>query len=329
LADSVDTWTPLGIPYGNFSVSENGVLTYLKTSTFQRTQLVWFDRTGKRLGTVGPPAQYSSPAISPDQKKVAVGIADPQTRTRDIWVIDFQRGSSSRLTFDPGDDLSATWSPDGTLVAFSSDRKGGRDIYIKPASGVGEERVLLQSGEMKNPQDWSADGQYLLYENASGEALFSFREQKSAPMSRVKFDHAAGRFFPNGSAPPRWIAYHSPNEVGTNQVYVCSFAGALSDSSGKWQISTSGGSEPYWRGDGKELFYTNGNKLMAVEVNPHGESFEHGIPKELFETPLPDLLRNRFVATADGKRFLMNVLIEQEERAGFTVVLNWPAELKR
>ena len=103
----------------------------------------------------------------------------------------------------------------------------------------------------------------------------------------------------------------------------------LSGSGGKWQISNDGGSEPMWRGDGKELFYLKGNKLMAVEVNGDGESFRAGIPKELFEASLPPIqLRNRYIVTADGKRFLMNAPVEAQERASFRVVLNWPALLK-
>ena len=122
---------------------------------------------------------------------------------------------------------------------------------------------------------------------------------------------------------------YSSLETGARQVYVRTFAGALSGSGGKWQISTGGGSEPMWRGDGKELFYLNGNKVMAVEVNGDGESFRAGIPKELFEARLtPEQRRNRFVVTSDGKRFLINALVEEQERASLRVVLNWPALLK-
>jgi Tol biopolymer transport system component len=106
------------------------------------------------LGEVGEPADYSNPAISPEQKMVAVGKSDPETKTRDIWVIDSQRGTSSRLTFDPADDTNPTWSPDGTRIAFSSNRKGHREIYTKPASGVGEEQVLtspLQANPKRFP----------------------------------------------------------------------------------------------------------------------------------------------------------------------------------
>jgi dipeptidyl aminopeptidase/acylaminoacyl peptidase len=319
------------LQWGMFSVSQNGVLTYSPGSGGAGTQLAWFDRSGKRLGTVGEPADYSNPAISPDQKMVAVGKRDPQTKTRDIWVIDLQRSTSSRLTFDPADDTNPTWSPDGARIAFSSNRKGHRDIYVKPASGVGEEKILMESTEDQSVEDWSADGQYLVWgSDATGyESLFSFREHKILPLLQAKFAQDQCRFSPNRAGPPRWIAYTSV-ETGARQVYVRSFAGALSGSGGKWQISTDGGSEPMWRGDGKELFYLNGNKLMAVEANGEGESFRPGIPKELFEARVrPEQLRNRYVVTSDGKRFLMNALVEQQEHASFRVVLNWPGLLKR
>jgi eukaryotic-like serine/threonine-protein kinase len=313
-------------PFGSFSVSGNGVLAYLPGFGSARTQLVWFDRTGRRLGTMAEPADYSNPAISPDQKMVAVGKRDPQTNTRDIWVIDLQRGASSRFTFDPSDDTNPAWSPDGTRIAFTSDRKGHRDIYVKPASGSGEEQLVLESSENKYVEDWSSDGQYLLWGTNTEERLFSFKEHKSLPLP--KFTEDQGRFCPSRSGPPRWFAYTS-GETGAPQVYVRSFA-ALSGSGGKWQISTGGGTEPFWRRDGNELFYLNGNKLICVEVNGDGESFQAGIPRQLFETPLPLLFaRNRYVVTADGKRFLMTALVEEKRAASFTVVLNWPGLLKR
>jgi len=331
VADSVATFQQSSVLFGLFSVSQNGALTYSPGSGTTGTQLVWFDRSGKHLGTVGEPAVYSNPAISPDQKMVTVGKQDPQSKTRDIWVIDLQRGTSSRLTFDPADDLNPTWSPDGTRIAFSSDRKGHRDIYVKAASGVGEEQMLVESAEDKGVVDWSADGQYLVWGVAATgrEWLFSFRDHTNLPFLQAKFLQMECRFSPNHGGPPRWIAYSS-FETGAWQVYVRSFAGVLSGSGGKWQISTGGGTEPMWRGDGKELFYLNGNRLMAVEVNGDGESIRAGIPKELFEARLLAVhLRNRYIVTSDGKRFLMNTLVEEQGHASIRVVLNWPALLKR
>jgi hypothetical protein len=259
LAESASMWAEAD---GRFSVSKNGVLTYLTGPAFAGsggayTQLVWFDRAGKRLGAASEPAEYSNPAISPDGKKVAVGKKDPQTKTRDIWVIDLQRGGSSRLTFDPGDDLNPSWSPDGARIAFTSNRKGHRDLYVKPASGVAEEQLVLQSGEAKNIEDWSGNGEFLLYsmddtrtaETSITQWLFSFPEHKSVPLLRAKCVQSQGRLFPRHGAPTRWIAYTSnEHESKVFQVYVRRFDGALSGSGGKWQISTNGGFEPYWRG---------------------------------------------------------------------------------
>ena len=137
----------------------------------------------------------------------------------------------------------------------------------------------------------------------------------------------AGRL--GGRAPLRGNLAPS-SETGTAQVYVRSFAGALCGAGGKWQISTNGGLEPVWRGDGKELHYVDGNKVMAVEVNGDGESFRAGTPTKLFEANLPLLsLRNCYVVSSDGKRFLVNTLMEQQHPANFTLLLNWPALLKR
>ena len=134
--------------YGIFSVSEDGVLVYQGVQADQELQLVWLDREGNRLDSVGEPSDYSNPALSWDGKKVAVGIGDPKTSTRDLWVFDLIRGTSSRLTFDPADDLNPLWSPDGSRIVFTSNRKGQRDVYQKLASGV-EEAELASAGRRK------------------------------------------------------------------------------------------------------------------------------------------------------------------------------------
>jgi Tol biopolymer transport system component len=265
--------------------------------------------------------------ISPDQKRVAVSIRDSKTKTRDIWVIDLQTGASSRLTFDPGDDVNPTWSPDGARIAFSSDRNGHQDIYVKAATGAGDEQVLLRSSEDKFVEDWSPDGQYLAFGGDPGESLFSLRDKKRAPLPVLEKNfNAQLRFSPARGSRPRWFAYTS-SESG--QVEVRSFADALSGSEGKWQISRNGGSEPVWRTDGKELFYASGDKLMALEVNSAGESFEGGVSKELFEAPLRSEGRSNYGVSPDGKRFLMNVLLEDKNSREMKVMLNWPAGLNK
>jgi len=310
--------------HGGFSVSQNGVLAYRRALPPSPDELIWYDRQGKRLGTVGEPASYSNPALSPDGKRLAIGRIDPATNTRDIWVLDLTRGVSSRYTFDKADDTNPVWSPDGSRIAFSSDRKGARDIYWKAAGGAGaDEPVLATAGEAKSVEDWSADGKLLLF-NVGTRAIFALPlsgDRKPYPVLKASFAQSQGRLSPDG----HWIAYVSA-ESGRQEVFVQNFPPA----GGKWQISTGGGSEPSWRRDGKELYFMNDTKLEAVDVKEAGSSLEAGIPKELFDAPVDAgaARRNHYVATADGQRFLFVTATKSTDAAPFIVVQNWQAALK-
>jgi Tol biopolymer transport system component len=318
-----------GTAFAAFSVSQNGVLAY-RTASGGNTQLTWFDRHGNRGSTVGTPAEYSNPSLSSDGSRLAVGREDPQTGTRDLWIFDLKRGTSSRLTSDPADDLNPVWNLDGSRIFFTSNRKGARDIYEKPTSGIGDETVLLESKQPKSANDVSLDGQYLVYD--SGIAFsrsvelwilplfgdrkpFLFAHSGESPISQAKFS-------PNS----HFIAYSS-SETGQSEVYVQTFPEAR----GKWQISTEGGSEATWRRDGKELFYIGQKKLMAVEVKTDANLLQAGIPQALFEIPLlpTTTVRNRYVVTSDGQRFLFNVAAEVNEASMINVVVNWTSALKK
>jgi eukaryotic-like serine/threonine-protein kinase len=156
-----------------------------------------------------------------------------------------------------------------------------------------------------------------------------FGDRKPVPFVQGKFAATSAQFSPNG----RYVAYTS-NETGRHEVYVQTFPKAT----GKWQISTTGGEEPMWRRDGKELFYlshgesaSGGDKLMSVAVDTNSAAFQAGIPKELFETQLIPLWywRNVYAVSPDGQRFLMIVPAAQAKPQPITVVLNWPALLKK
>jgi Tol biopolymer transport system component len=318
------------LAFAAFSVSENGVLAYRTGSV--DTELTWFDRNGKREGTVGPRAEYSNPSLSRDGSRLVVERFDPQVNTRDLWLFDLGRGTSSRFTSDPADDMSAAWTYDGRQVFFSSDRKGPRDIYVKPASGIGPETVAFESKQEKSLEDLSPDGRYLLYNDgtrvvSSPESvrmwvLPLFGDRKPYLFIQGSFYNARARFSPNGG----FVAYSS-GETGSLEVYVQTFPEQL----GKWQISTDGGSQPMWRGDGKELFYLSGSKLMAVNVKAEGKSLTAGVPKALFEVPGLAQVggKNCYVVTPDGQRFLFTTLPEQAETARINVIINWPALLKK
>src|SRR5688572_11768275 len=201
-------------------------------------------------------------------------------------------------------------------------------LYQRAASGAGQDEALLKSDDSKLPNDWSADGRFILYQTRTPTDLWVLPlsgEQKPFPFLQAEFSEGWGRFSPDG----RWVAYTS-NESGTWQVYVQSFPA----SGGKWQVSTNGGTHPQWRRDGKELFYISADrKLMAVDVKGEGPTFDAGVPKALFELRLQTLGLPRpgevYVTAADGQRFLVTSAPEERITTPTTVVMNWTADLKK
>jgi len=312
---------------GNFSVSDNGSLAYDPNALTDNQQLTWVDRAGKPLEMVGAPGRLGFPRLSPDAKRVTVGRLDPQTKTWDIYVLNLARGTNLRLTFDPGDDRFPAWSPDGNRIAWSSNRDGAFQIYQKLASGGGSEELLLKSDVLIAPTNWSADGRFILYvqgDRKTGLDMWVLPlagDRQPSLFWQTPFNEDGGSFSPD----EHWIAYQS-NDQGRYEAYVQTFPA----SGGKWQISTNGGQQPHWRGDGKELFFSSADgKLMAIEVRP-GNSFEASVPKALFDlAPLRAIPGSGYAVTADGQRFLFITAREEAASLQFTVVTNWMAEAKR
>jgi Tol biopolymer transport system component len=308
-----------------FSVSREGTLVYRTGEA--GTRMVWMDRAGKELETVGDPAESRNPALSPKGDRLAYDLSDSRGGRADIWIRDLVRGVSSRFTFGAADEIAPVWSPDGTRIAFSDNRSGSFDLYEKAADGQGEEKLLVRSDDPKYASDWSPDGRYIAYVNQSKDTGFdifilpTFGDRKPIPFLKTSFNEFWPVFSPDG----RYIAYQS-NESGRQEVYVQNFPGP----GGKWQVSTAGGVEPKWRSDGKEIVYRAPDQnLMAVEVKA-GDSFQAGVPKTLFPArTAPGIARNRYVAMPDDQRFLIVAPIKRESMTPTTVVLNWTAELGR
>src|SRR5688572_1070762 len=237
-----------------------------------------------------------------------------------------ERGVAGRFTFNTELDDDPAWSPDGSSIIFNSGRGGVRGIYRKVSSGAGNEELLLKADVITNGMDWSSDGKFIVFEGSDSQTgsnlwvLPLFGDMKPYVVLQTQFNETHGRVSPDN----RWLAYVS-NESGRNEVYVQSFP----PSGGKWQVSTTGGAQPHWRADGKELFYmTPDRKLMAVDVNSQ-QSFGVSAPNLLFQTTVARYeAPNRYAVSRDGQRFLINSAVE-EVRHTMTVVLNWTAEIKR
>ncbi len=311
---------------GLFDVSDNGALVYDPTSATGNSQLVWIDRAGKQLETIASAGTFQLPALSPDDKRLAVARQDPKTGNSDIYVIDLVRGATSRLTFDSATDNWPIWSPDGNRIAWGANRGGSFQLYQKLASGAGEEELLLQSSNQINPSHWSSDGRYILYREIDPKTKGDLwvlplnGDRKPIPFLHGPFVEQTAHFSPDD----RWIVYGS-DESGSLEVYVQTFPA----SGGKWLVSAKGGTGPLWRGDGKELFYiSTDGKLMTVEVTTRG-TFERGIPRALFDFVALRRVTGGYAVTADGQRFLFITQMEETGPSSLAVVVNWTAELKK
>ena len=253
--------------------ASNGLLVYRTQPPAGHRQLVWFDRSGKTIGTVSDPddASPANPELSPDDRQVALDRSIDGNR--DVWLIETTRGVATRLTFDPANDSGPIWSPDGARIVFRSGRKAGvQDLYQKLASGAGSDELLFASPVSKAAEDWSPTGRFVLFralETKTGRDLWALPlqgDREPIPVVKTEFEERDGQFSPDG----RWIAYTS-NASGRVEVYVQPFPGP----GGKWQISTAGGTEPRWRRDGRELFYLASDGALdgtAIALKPDGQA---------------------------------------------------------
>jgi len=310
-----------------FSASGNGMLIYHSGADVGNRRLRWFDRSGRSLGSIGPAGAYRNPELSPDGKRIAVELTDPQTQSDNLWLIDVSRGVLNRFTFGPSLDMFPLWSPTGGQIVFGTSRSGTDNLYLKPSEG-GAEELLLKGAAI--PRDWSRDNRFLVYGIAAGTQLMVLPlsgDRTPFPfLPNSAFTTAQSRISPDG----KWLAYYS-TESGISEIYVQNFPVP----SVKRQISTNGGISPRWRRDGKEIFYVSlENKLVAVPVQTTDKGIEVSPSTVLFDAA-PSVIgkgyggRQQYDVTADGQRFLVNSLADPTTQAPLKVILNWPAAVKR
>ena len=303
----------------NVSVSNNGMMVYAFGSSNGNEILTWFDRSGKKLGTVGELAEYFDLELSPDEKQLAT--TELNTTTATIWLHDLPSNRHTRLTFAGGAHMTPMWSPDGKQIAFTANQQAA--IAIKTLGSSAPEQTLISSPKpiYQALSDWSRDGRYIMYEQGVGFNVDLWVLPMTGDHKPFAYTTEASRgtFSPDG----RWVAYVG-QEAGRPEIFVAPFpwTGA------KWQISNGGGASPRWSADGKELFYFDLTGLTAVEVKGAGPAFEVGSSKPLFRIPMRGIIAREYSPSKDSQRFI-TISPSEGSSQSLTLVQNWMAELKK
>jgi Tol biopolymer transport system component len=314
------------------AVSDTGLLVYRAGSAFEPTRLTWFDRRGARLGEVDKPAVYRGLGLSPDGKFLAVHIHQ-EPSGGDVWIIDLQRGTSTRFTFN-AHNFAPSWTRDGQSILFTSDKEGPQNLYRKAASGAGGEAMAYGNGISAFVEDITKNGEWMVYGAPGGTTgLDVFRiplTRKGEPERLVSspFFDGLSKLSPD----ERWLAYES-DESGRREIY----AQPYPKGTAKYQISTDGGRYVKWSPRGNEIFYLKEDgTLMAADVRTEGTALVVGTPKVLFNAN-PILANHRgsaldipYDVTADGQRFIVNERLSNSvQQFPLTVVVNWPSLLPK
>jgi Tol biopolymer transport system component len=290
-----------------------------------KSQLIWFDRHGKQVGTVGPPDQVSNPKLSPDGRLVVVDQTDVDGRHVNIWLHNLDGSTASRLGFGPWLEQIPVWRPNGRQVVYTSNEKLLFSIYAKNTDGSGAAESILDMGSpQQGPWDWSQDDKYLLARKDRELWYVTMADRQAHPLLQSPWLIRNAQFSPDG----KFVAYAS-SETGSWEIYVSPFPGFGS----KWQVSRGGGEEPRWRRDGKELYYlAPDGTVMAVDVKA-GASFESSSPAGLFQAhprqPISAMDFFSYDVTADGQKFLVNTKVQTPNAAPLSVILNWSAEMEK
>mgnify|MGYP001198104094 CR=1 FL=1 len=300
-----------------YTLASDGTLVYVSGGPAWISKPVWSDRSGAVTPLAVPPRSYKNFSLSPDGQRIAFEISEA---TQDLYLYEIARGSLTRFT-NRGNNGYPRWTPDGTAVTFARYETDRTEIISKSVeSGVEQILVSMEQGDMMS---WSPDGKTLMflqiYPETSLDLYVKAGNQPPSPWFVTPFREMQANFSRDG----RYVAYVS-DESGQYEIYVRpSFGGGT-----KWQVSTAGGEEPIWSKDGRELFYRNGQKWMAVDVTT-GLQFKAGSPRMLFEGAYLNVRGVSYDVAADGRFLVLEENFKQPPTTRLNAIFNWSDEVKR
>jgi Tol biopolymer transport system component len=280
-----------------------------------------FDRRGREIQAVTDVGAYRQPRFSPDGARVAAEKASLADSSVNLWIYEVARQAAVKLTSADRPEVNPVWSYDGRRIVFSSKRDSTYRLFTKTVDDTRAEEPLDGGPLDALVEHWTTDGRYLSATiPRSGLWIIPLGPgQKPWPVRTDPRQNIwQSEFSPDG----RWLAYMS-EESGSPEVFVEPFPAT----GARWQVSTRGGGEPHWRGDGKELFYLGGDStLMAIDVAAPG--WQNARPTPLFRVSVPDVAgHSDYDVTADGETFVVNVFLAGPIVPPVDVVLNWPSML--
>lgn len=309
----------------NYDLSDNGTLVYVPGQIGgTEHRIAWIDRQGRMETLVDTRRTFENAMISPDGRYLAVGIMGAFDS---VWLYDMARGTLSKLSTE-GNNLRPRWGPSGDAIAFVSSRDGAYNLFVQPTDGIGTAIALDPRETNQHSASWTPDGRSVLFTQLGDLWIASVEPPHDA---RILLGEEPKEAEPVLSPDGRWLAYTS-DESGGNEVYLRRYP----ELDRKVQVSVSGGNEPLWNPNGRELFYRNGSRLLAVSIDWNRGSPELARPKLLFERDSSLAAGNRvqgywlYDVTSDGQRFVtVDDSVAPPPPTHFVLVQNWDEELKR
>ncbi len=301
--------------YAAFTIGKGGALAFQSHSDVSR--LVWFDRSGKRLGVLGPPGNYLDVTFSPDAKRVFFTRARPATGAFGIGSIDPETSAESPVSPGPDTEIWPILLPDGNTLVYAAVR-GRSPQLVRQDLATGRVEEMLPFGVFQTAENVSPDGKWLLFRQRGDQGIFDLwvlaLADKAPPTLFVKspFNKVAARFSPDG----RYVAYLSV-EDGSGAIYVTPFPGPGE----RVRLLPRQAEALRWIRTGELLFVSQDARLVTVPIRTD-PSLQVGSPVDLFTFPEGKAWTS-FDVTPDGKRILAVVPEVDPSTLPLDVIVNW------